>query len=424
MRTASLALTSITVATSLLACAPNVDLLFGSGGASHDAGAGGSQTTSSSSSSSGTGTTTVTSSTSTSSTVTGSSSSSSSGTVCAPGPNEDFDGDGISTAQGDCNDCNAAVSPASFDLPGNQLDDDCNGQIDDALPACDQNIPIDSADPLDAARAIGICKTAGTHDWGLVKAAWTMPDGGAIPNVPNYHLGHGVLGDFGPNVTPRQGAKLLALSTGHARRPSDAGYQGNSVDKGFGGNFPPGFPKESMTACPGVITSGMLDPAVLEVTLRAPANVAGLSYAWSFYTHDFPQYICTQYNDTFFTLLSPPPPGVPDGNIAFDKLGQPVSVNGATWEVCSCMTGPPCMTSAPAPSPCSLGPNQLAGTGFDGAAATGWQVTSAPVTPGTNVTLRFGVFDGADGVVDATVVIDDFKWLAGAPVNVGTKAAP
>lgn len=43
----------------------------------------------------------------------------------------DADGDGHSPASGDCNDTNPAVNPAAAEVPGNLIDDDCDGLADE-----------------------------------------------------------------------------------------------------------------------------------------------------------------------------------------------------------------------------------------------------------------------------------------------------
>jgi hypothetical protein len=45
-----------------------------------------------------------------------------------------------------------------------------------------------------------------------------------------------------------------------------------------------------------------------------------------------------------------------------------------------------------------------------GSASTSWLVTTAPVTPGGEITLLFSAWDSGDGVLDSTVLIDNFKF--------------
>ena len=65
-------------------------------------------------------------------------------------------------------------------------------------------------------------------------------------------------------------------------------------------------------------------------------------------------------------------------------------------------------------------------TGFGGdRGATGWLKTVVDIGPelrGKNITLLFAVWDGGDGVLDSTALIDNLAWstnsASGAPVTV------
>ncbi len=83
--------------------------------------------------------------------------------------------------------------------------------------------------------------------------------------LASFHLGHGNLTGFGTNVKVQAGQRLLALSSGTARNPTDPGYQDVAgFNKNYTGNHPQGFPKES-PACPGVTTGVPHDATALEV---------------------------------------------------------------------------------------------------------------------------------------------------------------
>src|SRR5262249_13162866 len=143
----------------------------------------------------------------------------------------------------------------------------------------------------------------------------------------NFHLGHGILAAFGNNVNVQRGKRMLALSSGTAREPTDSGYQDvHGFDKGYTCNSPKGFPKES-AACPNIKTGQPHDAAALEVDIVAPTNAHGFAFNFNFFTYEWPTYICSTYNDFFVALLYPIPMGQPDGNISFDSMGNPVSVN-------------------------------------------------------------------------------------------------
>lgn len=274
--------------------------------------------------------------------------------------------------------------------------------------ACDSGLALDSANPADAAKAMGLCD-------GVVSASWVLPDG-TLPPVTNFDIGHGLLSSFGPNVSPQEGSRLLVLSSGTARAPTDPGYQPPSgFSKSFLSGHPAGFPKES-PSCPGIVTGQPHDGAGLQVELTVPPGAQGLAFRFSFYTYDWPAYVCSAFNDLFVSLVHPIPAGLTDGNLSFDDLGNPISVNSALLRACDSIT-------------CPLGTTPLVGTGFGADTegqdhgATGWVVTRAPVTPGSTITLRFAIYDSGDGVLDSTVLIDGFHWIA-APTPLVTEPAP
>jgi hypothetical protein len=334
-------------------------------------------------------------------------------------PNVDHDGDGFTGAQGDCNDCTAQMSPAAYDFPGNGVDEDCNGKPDDTPTNCDGALAEDGSDALDGARAMGLCKLAAGARWGVKSARWITADGQPLLQVDPEGIGHGVLPGFGPKVKPQEGAKLLALSSGTARLPGDPGYESVSGwDKGYTTGAPPGYPKES-PSCPGVETGEPHDSAGLEIVLKTPTNAKSLAFNLNFYTYEFPGYICSQFNDFMVAMLSPKLSGMPDGNISFDAKGNTISVNAGFLEVCGCDGGPPCQAGGKTFT-CALGRDQLGGTGFDesefdsfNSAATGWLVTTAPLeNPGSDITLQFAIWDSGDGVLDSTVLLDNFTFEA------------
>jgi hypothetical protein len=319
---------------------------------------------------------------------------------------------------GDCDADPTNGCESDLTLPGTcgACGNSCGGAcVAGACETCDDGLAIDTSDPLDAAHAIGLCA-------GVVSARWVMPDGSAPPTDPvlsaRYHIGHGVLDDFGPNLAVREGHHLLAISSGAARRPDDPDFFSPSgYDKDYDANAPAGFPRPS-AACPGVQGGDPHDAIALELELQAPDWAKGFAFDFDFYTYEWPMYVCSQYNDFFIALLSPIPTGQSDGDISYDPMGNPISVNAAFVNVCSCVGGPPCPAGGH-PYTCSRGNAELMGTGFDedsGHAATGWLTSTAPVEPGQTITLRLTIYDSADGILDSTALIDKFRWLPRSPV--------
>jgi hypothetical protein len=331
---------------------------------------------------------------------------------CLPEAGADQDGDGF-LFEDDCNDCNPEINPGAYDWPVDGRDDDCNGTPDDEPDTCDAEIALDTADAFAAARALGVCRTTtetGRHAkaWGLVDAKFVNPDGAPLPDP----LSHGVLEKFGANE-PAHGARMLALSSGTARDPSQPGYESIlGYQKGYACGTPEGYPKES-PACPGVVTGAARDGAALELVFRVPTNATRIEVDENFFTLEFPGYVCSKYNDFFVIDMDPKVPSYPDGNVAFDAEGNPISVNNALLQVCEPQV------AGGKPFGCPLGTDQLFGTGFDTVddefspaphAATGWLTTRAEVVPGSTVRIRFAIWDSGDGNLDSTVLLDRLRW--------------
>jgi hypothetical protein len=366
------------------------------------------------------------------------------GTCNVTDPNADMDGDGWTPAQGDCNDCDPNVNPGAVDvlhMPDGGApfwgNEDCANKPGPLLP-CDDGLAIDDSDPVNAAKAVELCqKLTDPKGWGVKSAKWVLPDGSdpsmLVPvsgvsmatAVANFALGHGILKAFGNNVTVQAGKRMLALSSGTAREPIDPAYQDvHGFDKGYTSGSPMGFPKES-AACPGVKTGQPHDAAALQVDVVAPTNAHGFSFQFNFFTYEWPSYICSTYNDFFVALLYPIPMGQKDGNISFDSMGNPVSVNNAFLEVCGCSGGPPCAAGGKMFA-CSLGDTQLINTGFGPPTAltdhgsTYWLETKAPIKAHEEITLRWAVYDSSDGLLDTTTLVDNYQWIASPGVQVGT----
>ena len=105
----------------------------------------------------------------------------------------------------------------------------------------------------------------------------------------------------------------------------------------------------------------------------------------------------------FLAILDPPPSGSTGGNIAVDPLGYPINVNSPALDVCA--------TDPTTCNLCSQGTADLVGTGFEGGGATVWLTASEDVEGDSVIALRFAIYDSGDGLMDSTVLIDNFRWL-------------
>jgi hypothetical protein len=329
-------------------------------------------------------------------------------------PNADTDGDGFTPAGGDCNDSDKNVNPGAIEVRVTEpdasgqvpppADEDCDGTVDNVAPPCDQGLALTDFDAMSGAKAIDLCAVASRDDrrWGVLAAAYIHGNGSPAVESPAV----GLQGGFGPNVRTQGGARLLALSTGSARLPGQADACEDESCSWYGpGSAPPGFPQDNPDCPPSDFIN---DDIGLELTLRAPTNATGYGFRFKFYTFEYPEWVCEDYNDQFIALATPPPPGSYNGNLSFDSAGRPVSVNIAFFDVCQ---------------GCPGGADELGGTGFDPRydGGTRWLETRAPVKGGEEITLRFILFDTGDSNLDSTALIDGFFWIAtGGTVAVGT----
>ncbi|MCA9602297.1 MAG: choice-of-anchor L domain-containing protein [Myxococcales bacterium] len=268
-------------------------------------------------------------------------------------------------------------------------------------------LAVDDDDAVNAALALGLCPfdPSDANAWGLVGARYTTPDGTGEPSS----LAHGLLPGFGSSLTPRNGERLLALSSGTARRPIDPGYERpEGATLGTQGAPPEGFPVE-FPSCDvkGEADGIAYDGAALEITLRPPPDAARVHVDVNFFTYEFPSFVCSRYNDFFVVLQSPSPDGAQMGNVAFDANGNPISVNNTFVQACKAQDAGGKHFSRP------LGTTMLEGTGYENAAASGWLDVSSPVEPGSTFTLRFAVWDSGDMILDSTVLLDNLRFEPG-----------
>jgi hypothetical protein len=395
----------------------------------------------------------------------------------------DCDGDGWRVSEGDCCDKPGAcgsepqlVNPGALEVVGNGVDDNCNNLTDlfDAQDtiACDANLASNSQNGVDYAKAIGICRQTTANapkaqkTWGLLSAQIQRADGSALQDFRAISIRTG----FGSNVTPLNGSKVMAISSGIA---ADA----TQTSPGPNGGAPAGFnvstphtpvstadistcnnatcikdwftaanpPLKNANALPTAPNCGSgnagtpssaRDSAMLVLTMRAPTNAKAFSFNSFFYSAEYPEYVCTDYNDQLVALVDTPN-GVPspianpiDKNLmTFAQAGQkwPIGINIAKgtslFSVCeSQQANPGCWDTDVSASSCALGIGSLAGTGYEKPSGqsctigggTYWLTTAGNVIPGDTVRLRIAIWDVGDTSFDSLALIDGFQWLANA----------
>jgi hypothetical protein len=317
-------------------------------------------------------------------------------------------------------------NPANYDIPQNNCDDDGDGTVDNS-PTCDTGLQL-TGPALDMAKAIGLCQKADATHWGIVSATYTNGYGSSTAPAA---LQTGILPKFGNVLKPRQGASFGVLSSGAAREydqcNSNGPFKGGCSMQSGASVAPTGYPKDSPSCPTQNISNTVNDLADLKLQIKVPANAKGLAFDFDFGSGEWPEFVCTTYNDSFIAYLKSAAfnGGKPE-NISFDQNKNPVSVNNAFFDRCSPSTGltsPQGYCTFPSKTYCAGGSTELQGTGFydqgvycgesgqdSGGGMTGWLTTSAPVQPGETITLEFMVWDTGDHIYDSSVLIDNWTW--------------
>jgi hypothetical protein len=364
----------------------------------------------------------------------------------------DSDHDGWTTCQGDCCDsteCSnpALVNPGAFDVPGNGVDDDCDGMIDNTPLLCDQGLMSNSSNAMDYAKAIDLCQTATGSDrrWGVLDAKLTLTDGTGMPD-PNQRA---IRPRFGSGVQPQGGVSVMLISSGTAAaegdtNPSYVDFQSPSYTSSNEAPFPADFVQAhggklpNAPNCPEPSGATANDPVMLTLTIRVPTNANSFSLKSNFFSAEFPEFTCSAFNDFFVILLDSMYQGSPanpaDKNLAFYSpmsggMTYPVGVNlasGNTGLFTQCVNGMTgCSGTAGTISTCT-GTSELTGTGLDTpdpgdcdvnslqGGGTGWLTTTGNVKPGETIKLRIAIWDTSDHVYDSLAVVDGFTWSVDA----------
>ncbi|MBI5531407.1 MAG: choice-of-anchor L domain-containing protein [Deltaproteobacteria bacterium] len=416
------------------------------------------------------------------------------GTVCAAGAKcvnsvcvqcdsttTDCDGDGWKASDGDCCDkpgtCGAEpalVNPGAIEVVGNGIDDNCNGKADlfdtaDTV-ACDTGIASNTTVAGDYAKTIGICRTTtetpplAQKTWGLISAQILRADGSALGDTRAIST-RSTFGSINPATT--EGTRVMVMSSGIASDgtqttpgPNGGAPGGGNVTTAHNpastvainaGTLPynikdwyalPNPPMKAANALPNApgCTAGNAnqanDSVMLVLRMRAPTNVKAFSFNSFFLSAEYPEYVCSTYNDQFIALVDTPSgtpspiPNPPDKNLMTYTAGNqkwPIGINiahGTTlFSVCDALSmGASCGGTQVTAGSCGMGAGLLTGTGFEKPTAatcligggTFWLTTAGNVIPGQIVEVRIVIWDVGDTAFDSLAIIDGFKWLANA----------
>lgn len=310
---------------------------------------------------------------------------------------------------------------------------------------CDSGFASDSSDPLQFANALELCQTttvAGTSP-GVISAELTLSDGTSTPAT----VSHAIRESFGVENTPRAGAAMIVLSTGAAAAIDQTYPSYVAFQPGLDTLTSSPAPTDWLTAngntfpvapgCPRANSTIAFNPIMLTLDIRVPSNAHSFRISTRFFSSDFPEYVCSPYNDLFVALLdssySGTNPNPADKNLARyvtpSSAIYPLGVNlayGNTGLFSQCVNGNTGCGSGAIPGTISTctGTTALSGTGMDmidstSCAATGtttigggteWMMIRGNVVPGETIKLRFALWDTGDGLSDSVVLLDNFVW--------------
>ncbi len=322
------------------------------------------------------------------------------------GEEPDRDGDGYGICDGDCNDDNPMVGPYAFEVPDDDIDNDCDGEVDEAEPLLtgggdclrDGNGVLKSLQPWEAmdmdsrfvveatmlyARSYDVIyyydesgHTADASGWGALK-----------PRVPIHD--EDMLAE----------CAFVVLSTGVPLNPAPQ----DDVDKmnlGYRCDHDP--VQDVSTPDAWDKPHQCYDLTQFKLVPRTPQNANSLSFDFLYLSSEYPEWIGSDYNDTFYAMFREVGTESDDAtkNVSFDARGRAISVNNDFFE---------------APSMLSV---DITGTGYDTdtgdgtpvGSTTGWIRTTVPVTPGSTVELVFSIHDEGDQLMDSAVVLDHLRW--------------
>lgn len=360
----------------------------------------------------------------------------------------DDDGDGWSRCDGDCCETTAQcarpaqVNPGAFEIDGNDLDDDCDGTS--APPGtCDSGLVSQPASADDYARALGLCSfttqsppSPSLRKWGVIAAALKQTSGSVAPAASS----HAIRSSYGGAV-PQDGASFVVLSTGAAAALAQTNPAYVAPQPGHVAGTTATPPADWVSAnggsvvlapgCPGPSLTTVNDSVMLELRVRVPTNAGGFTARFNFYSAEYPEWVCSSYNDVFVALLDSAASGNPaDKNLAAFTLPDdarylvsPSLASGATGLFTQCENGATgCAAGGAGTMSECVGTDLLTDTGYGVTdvgcgtndligGATGWLTIQGAVIPGETVTLRFAIWDTSDGTLDSTVILDGFAWL-------------
>ncbi len=312
-----------------------------------------------------------------------------------------------------CLKAQAGLSNPTLKVCRDNTDNDCDKKTDELPTRCDDPSKLSKDNPLDMARAMEICDS--DHKCGMeskcpgklkcvngkcsrILKAWF--------NSKASGKARAILSQFaksGP-FKPKAGKAFAVLSSGLADySPAQKCPQSGSSFKVTGVDPDPSAKDKKAN-----------DYIELGLEILVPTNARSFDFDFNFFSTEYPEWVGSQYNDTFWVNLTSKKF---NGNISFDSKKVPIRINNAFFSICDPYASKPITKTMCTKKPAS---QYLTGTGYAQdcspkpymatGGATDWLHTTSPVTPGETIKLVFSIFDKGDFILDSSVLIDNFRW--------------
>ncbi len=210
------------------------------------------------------------------------------------------------------------------------------GPVDVSAP-CDTGLAVDG-DAFLFAKTIGICTSALKDGYGVVSASYQNAFGSSNPPAAGQW---GLLPAFGSTIKPREGSMLGTISSGYGREWDDSTGTNNGPMSDFvagqpmdgmsypTGSAPPGFPKAAQGCQQDNKDKEKVD---VKLVLKAPPDASGFQFDFDFFSSEWPNYVCSNFNDAFIAYLTS---SQTTDNISFDSMHNPVAVNISFLDRCT-----------------------------------------------------------------------------------------
>jgi hypothetical protein len=342
----------------------------------------------------------------------------------------DSDGDGWAACSGDCNDSNALVNPGAFEVVGNGVDDDCDPASSDVNPAptCSTVQKFGVVTASDVAKAMDLCQTTTANPpllnkkWGLITSSQLLA-GGQVPSAADLtslqNSQTAVLVNYGTGgIVPHKGPTMAGLSSGVMRDAGDAGYAGTATSFASSSTAPASYLAAhggnlpSSAGCSGNCPAGSGAYDSDNVRLQIRVPTNAKSFSYDF------RFFSAEYWSWQCTSYN-------DFYLAILQTGAPgipVDKNitfDANNNPVSVNNGFFQVCTQKGCNTCPSGTGELQGTGMEvgnTGGGTTWLTTDAPIVPGETMQIELMVFDVSDHTLDSLVLLDNFRWNLNAAV--------